>query len=417
MSGSSNCSYIKELYQKCDGGVRKYKIKVFEPAKGSGICQYNLKDVKDGDIVEDICGEDECNIDEYNLGKTNFKDTVNCLIESFTTTFAKDFSSGPGDCSSDKLVKQAFKLNVGPEVDLSDCTVNVDQKIDMKSIKVCSNINDTLSKFEGIEKYNFITKILKKVIDKQPQTIRDKTEFINRFSDLMIDSLMAVTQSVNSKCSQSISLSQDQNVYLLGSIKCQGSTFNFSQEAIVDAYMSCITTPVLDNIKNDTLLKKYFEDSADADCVYDLTLIEPCDGETRKVKVNILKPKKGNGKCKYTPNQTISQKCTSNSCEVSEWSEWSPCLIDEKQYRSRRIVLQGSDCPPLYQERDCKYEPIRKRKNANPEVKDRKIINSSLPQFYEFFIKGPSVLSSNQKRIVYAFGIFFIIVLIYSIFF
>ncbi len=421
---NSNCYYIKEFNKPCDDKqVRKYKIKVLEPAKGTGICQYNLVDIKDGDIIEEPCNDEECSTDDYNNNsQTDFKNAINCLLNSFNTTFAKDFSGGPGDCSSDKLIKQSFKLVIGPDADLSDCKVSVDQRIDMSSEKVCANINETLSKFEGEEKYKFITNIVNKVIDNQPESIRNKTEFIKRFKKLLIDSLMVTQGQVNAKCSQSISVSQDQNIYLLGRIKCSGSNFKFSQEAVVSSYISCITAPVLDSLKNDQLLKKYYTASPNSDCIYDLQIVEPCDGKQRKVKVNMISPKKGTGKCEYngqqiTANQTLTQKCKNDNCEVSEWDDWSPCLVDEVQYRTRRIILQGKDCPSLFQERECKYEPIRSRPNSRPETPLRQIINKNTIPFYEVFVNGPSSLDPKNKMIFYAFFIFFIFIFIYAIFF
>lgn len=415
---SSNCYYIKEPLKKCDGTVSKYTIKVLVPATGKGTCQHNLKDVKDGDIVEEPCSNDECNIEEYNTGNTSFKNTVLCLIKSFTDTFAKEFSSGPGDCSSDKVMKQNFKIVIGKEADLSECTVDIDQKIDATSEKVCSNINQTLSKFEGPQRYSFIVSVLNKVISAQPESIKKKTQFIERFKQMMTDVLMISQGTLNSKCSQSISISQDQNVYLIGKIKCNGSKFKFSQEAIVNAYMSCITSPVMDQIVNDPLLKKYYSVSENEDCIYDIETIQPCNGSIIKSKVNIIKPKKGTGTCPYNANQILTTPCTFGNCQVSEWSEWSPCLSNEIQHRTRTIEVQGKDCPNLYQEQNCEYEPIRKRPNSNPKTPKREnIYEDENTSFYKFFELGPSAIDYKNKIITYNFFLFFILVFIYVIFF
>lgn len=415
---SENCFYIKESFAKCDGSFSKYKIKIISPAKGSGTCKFNLKDVKDGDIVEERCSNDECVIADYNAGNTSFKNVVLCLIKAFTDTFANDFPSGPGSCSSDKFIRQSFKLVTGPEVDLSQCKVSVDQTIDLTSEKICANINETLSKFEGQERLNFITKLLDKVIANQPPYIKKKTLFVNRFKQMMIDVLMMSQGTINSKCSQSISIGQDQNVYLLGNVKCQGSTFKFSQDAILNAYMSCITTPVMDQIEKDNLLKKYYNMSENADCEFDIETVEPCDGSTIKSKVNILIPQRGTGKCPYNQNQIISKPCTFSKCQVSEWSEWSPCLSNEVQHRKRTITLQGKDCPSLYEEQKCEYEPIRKRPNARPKTPKRQTIyEDTVKSFYLFFSEGPSVLEGKSKVIAYAFFAFFLLVFIYVIFF
>jgi hypothetical protein len=415
---STNCYYIKEPLKKCDGTVTKYTIRVITPPTGKGTCQFNLKDVKTGDIVEEPCSNDECVIAEYNAGNTSFKNAVLCLIKSFTDTFAKDFSSGPGDCSSDKVIKQNFKLVVGPEADLSECSVEVDQKIDATSEKVCANINQTLSNFEGKQRYDFIVALLNKVISSQPDSIKKKPEFVNRFKQMMIDVLMASQGPVNSKCSQSISISQDQNVYLLGNIKCKDSKFKFSQEAILNAYMSCITTPVMDQLTNDPLLKKYYSLSQNADCVYDTETIESCNGSVIKSKVNIITPAKGTGKCVYNANQIITTPCTFGKCKVSSWSEWSPCLSNEIQHRKRTITLQGKDCPNLYEEQKCKYESIRERPNARPETPKRiNIYEEANTGFYKFFSEGPSGVEYKNTIITYAFLIFFLLVFIYVIFF
>jgi len=412
---SADCYYIKNLEKGCTNGVRKYKIKIIEPAKGGGVCQFNLKDVKDGDIVEDPCTEDECSTLEYS-NNSKFNNTMLCLIDSFNTTFATEFST-VGNCSSDKLIKQSFKLVVGPEADLSDCSIKVGQSIDLTSSKICGDINQTISNFnDSTDKKNFVVKVIDRVISKQPKYIQDKTEFIDRFKKLMVEKLMNVSGGVNSKCSQTISISQDQNVYFLGNIKCKGSEFKFTQEAIVNAYISCITGPIFDNLQKDQLLIKYYNQSPDADCVFDFQITEPCDGEERKVKVNILTPKKGKGTCEYSNNQVITQKCTTDNCQVSEWGKWSPCLQDETQFRSRRIILQGKDCPVLFQQRECKYEDIRERPNSKPSVPKRKNIVNVNGNFYKVFTDGPSVLIGKDKILFYAFFIFFFIVLIYAIF-
>lgn len=418
---SENCYYTKEPLKtkdNCDGTVAKYTIKITSQAKGNGTCKFNLKDVKDGDIVEIPCSNDECSIDEYNSGNTSFKNAVLCLIKSFTDTFAKDFPSGPGSCSSDKIIKQNFKLVIGPEADLGNCEIEANQTIDSTSVKICANINETLNNFKGQERYNFITKLLDKVIASQPQSIRKKIEFVSRFKQMMIDVLMISQGTINSKCSQSISIGQDQNVYLLGNIKCEGSKFKFSQEAILNAYMSCITSPVMDQLTKDPLLKKYYSMNENTDCEFDIETIEPCDGSNIKSKVNILIPQRGSGKCPYKQNEIISTPCTFSNCQVSDWTEWSPCLSNEIQHRKRTITLQGKDCPSLYEEQKCKYESIRTRPNSNPEIPKRKTVyDDTVKSFYLFFSEGPSILEGKSKVIVYAFLIFFLLVFIYVIFF
>jgi hypothetical protein len=463
----SNCLFTKVPTSQCANGKRNFKINLIKPKSGNGTCLYDYDKVTtsgsvktrldityDGQsILDESCQDDDCV-----PNSTDFKDAVKCILKSLQDNFVKKFNDGPGSCSSDKIVKQNMNVFIGPDADLGECDVKLGQTIDMTSKKVCLDINKAIMSLEGTEKLNFLQLVLDDVFNAQSKYVKDRPMFVKKAKEFLLNKLMTIDSSANTKCSQSINISQDQNIYLLGEIKCKNSTFEFTQEAIVKAYMSCITGPFLDDMANDYNLKRLFEAKLDDNCIWVKKLVQPCDGSIRKFRLEILRPAIGNGVCEFrddeytttqvrelartngiknpenmemeelcnalnlgikritdtevrclktnptvmkiNQNDIITENCKIPTCQVSEWSEWSSCDSGGEQTRERKIIKPGEDCPYFTEKRDCKKE-IRKRKNSNQkieELSDDPIVTNY--KGYEWLYYGPGVMNEKQKMIM-----------------
>ena len=418
---SSDCIIQKVPISQCTKNKRKYKLSVVRPATGSGKCIYKenadsfigkpefFKDnVKDGDEVELYCEDDDCV-----RSSNSFKDAIKCILNDLQTTFVKTFNDGPGDCAADRTVKQNMTIFVGPDADLGECQINVGQKIDLKAKKVCLDINKAIMNLQGNEKEKLLNQVLDNTFRLQSDYIQNRPDFIKMCKTIIINKLMSIEASIDSKCSQTIYVGQDQNVYLIGDIKCKNSVFSFSQDAVVKAYMSCITSPFLDDLMEDLNLKKLYEEPTDADCIYDQSVIQPCNGTTRKYRITILKDKKGNGKCEFVNNQIISENCSSSKCKVSEWSAWSICA-GGKQERIRKVITPGDDCPNFKETRPCTQQ-LRDRLNAEQQFKSRPPPILGVKHGYEWLFYGPAYFTPKQKTISIIVCILFVALWLYII--
>jgi hypothetical protein len=418
---NNDCILQKTSISQCTKNKRKFKLNIIKPSSGSGKCTYEEKgdtligkpsfkkeNVKDGDEIELFCEDDDCV-----RGSNLFKDAIKCILKDLQDTFVKTFNEGPGDCVADRTVKQNMAVFIGPNADLGECEVNISQKIDLKGKKVCLDINKAIMNLQGEEKEKLLREVLDKTFILQSDYIQNRPDFINLCKSIILNKLMSIEASIDSKCSQTISVGQDQNVYLLGDIKCKNSVFSFSQEAIVKAYMSCITGPFLDDLMNDLTLKKLYESPLDADCVFDKTLVQPCDGTTRKYRIDILKEKKGNGTCAYTNNQVISENCSLSKCKVSNWSGWSICA-GGKQERTRKVITPGDDCPHFKETRPC-FQQLRDRLNADQQLKTRPPPILGEKYGYEWLYYGPSYFTSTQKTFWTIMIIIIVVIWIYTI--
>jgi len=404
MSGKSDCLYLKQGKTQCTDGKKTSVIQIIRQAQNGGSCPFT-----DGQEIKEDCKDSDCD-----KSLIDYKMAIKCILKDLIDTFIKVFNDGPGNCSQDAIVKQNMTVFIGPDADLGKCKVNVGQKIDLKSKKICLDINSKLLSLGGSEKEQVLKQVLEQTFDLQPKYVKDRPKFMNLAKELIFKKLMEIDSSVNSKCSQSISISQDQNVYLLGTIKCKDSTFNISQEAIVDAFMSCITSPFLDDLEGNGYLKKLYEQSLSQDCVYDLILTKPCDGKTRQYKVDILQPAVASGKCLYTQNQLVDVPCLTTKCKVSGWSEWSPCVQGE-QMRERKMIVPGDDCPSFTQKRGC-ISQLRKRKNSDQDVSGDREIRFNDLKGYEWLYFGPKVMSSRQKKIAFIIVVVLVIIWVYTLF-
>ena len=131
------------------------------------------------------------------------------------------------------------------------------QKIDLKAKKVCLDINKAIMNLQGNEKEKLLNQVLDNTFRPQSDYIQNRPDFIKMCKTIIINKLMSIEASIDSKCSQTIYVGQDQNVYLIGDIKCKNSVFSFSQDAVVKAYMSCITSPFLDDLMEDLNLNRF----------------------------------------------------------------------------------------------------------------------------------------------------------------
>ena len=122
----ANCEYKKITQSDCDPDSRKQKftIQITKPAVGAGWCQY-----KDGELIEETCALPSCN-----RNSDKYTDFVNCLIQDLTDNFVKEFNKagGPGDCRADRVIRQSMLVYVGKNADLSQCSIDINQKIDLK---------------------------------------------------------------------------------------------------------------------------------------------------------------------------------------------------------------------------------------------------------------------------------------------
>ncbi len=422
---SSDCILKKVPISQCVKNEREYQFNIIKPAIGNGTCNYkqeqdtligkpekNIINVKDGQKEILFCEDDECII-----SSNTFKDAIKCILKQLQNTFVKTFNDGPGNCVSDKIVKQNMNVFIGPDADLGDCQIDINQKINIQGKKICLDINKAILSLKDNEKENFLKKVLDDTfiyIQSNSPYIQSRQEFITQCKNVILNKLMNIDASIDSKCSQSIYVSQDQNVYLLGTIKCVNSVFEFNQSAIINAYMSCITAPFLDDLLSDYRLKKLYEAPSDIDCIYDKILIQPCNGTNRKYRINILRDKKGNGKCDYINNQIISEQCTSRTCEVGPWSEWSICA-ENKQERIRKVISPGNDCPPFKETRLC-LEELRDSPNADQTIYSRPPPILEKKYGYEWLYYGPSLLEPKQKIYGTIFIIIVVIAWIYAVF-
>jgi hypothetical protein len=422
---NSDCIIQKVPVSQCVNNQREYLFNVIKNASGTGKCNFiqekddligrpekKILNITNGMKEKLFCEDDECIINS-NI----YKDAIKCILKELQNTFVKMFNEGIGNCVSDKTVKQNMTINIGPNADLGECEIDISQKINLQGKKVCIDINKSILRLKGEEKEKFLNQVLDftfMIISSKSPYIQSRQQFIESCKDILFEKLMAIDDSINSKCSQSIYVGQDQNVYLLGTIKCKNSVFEFSQNAVVNAYMSCITEPFFDDIMNDISLKRLYEAPADVDCIYDKILIQPCNGTDRKFRINILRDKKGNGKCLFTNNQIISETCSLSKCKVSDWSPWSICA-ENKQERTRKVITPGDDCPHFKESRLCTNE-LRDSPNADQKIASRPPPILKETYGYEWFFYGPSYLSPKQKTIFTIFIIIVVIAWIYTVF-
>jgi hypothetical protein len=427
----ANCEYKKIKQSDCDPDSRKQKftIQITKPAVGSGWCQY-----KDGELIEETCALPSCN-----RNSDKYTDFINCLIQDLTDNFVKEFNKagGPGDCRADRVIRQSMLVYVGKNADLSQCSIDINQKIDLKDKKVCVNINESLAAFQGPARRKFLTKIIDELLNKPNKYLSERPTFVKAIKETLLQQLMNIPTGVETSCSQSIYVTQDMRVFFLGVIKCEacknggkcknkkcpdGSTcggFTFTQDAIVSAYASCITAPVLDSLSTDFFLKKLYEEDPNANCSYDLVPDSVCDPSTnqQRYKVKMITPVKGKGKCDVSDGQIKLDKCDLAKCTVTEWSNWSRCTDSGFQQRTRSIKTPGSKCPNFVETRACNPQQDWIRKRKVPPMPTPQIELDGKSGGYEWLVYGPTTMTKEQQQLAIICISIFCLLWIYVVFF
>jgi hypothetical protein len=360
---------------------------------------------------------------------------INKLIKEY---FSGEDSSISGTGSEQvkalyNKLKSSFDMQNPPST-LNENSIQLTTS-DLNSLKTyySNKANELLKKSLATEKTPqqiAIESIISKAFEKLPSDIKNKTQFINACKEAFAQAMLESSSTINATCSQEITVSQNQNIYLLGKIRCEGGSFDISQDAIVKNYIKCIVEPSIDEIKKNPLLKVLYniQDNVSSDCIYDKLLIEGCSDQTkkRKYKIRVLSPAKLGGKCviknannqeiPIVDNQEIEEDCFINSCSASEWSRWSMCSDDGFQQRTRTIVSPGINCPTLIEKRVCKEE-VRERLNQDQLIPIRKRTITPQKNNQNWFIFGFSNMPTIQKIIFYGFLLFLIISWLYSLFY
>jgi len=449
---AEDCIFIKKPYSLCTNSKKKYKFEIIRPEKNGGKCEYTFfKDSSDArnkinSVVDlnqlrqkNMINEEYCDelTDECNAVSEDYKEVIKCILKKVIDTFVDKFNKGPGNCSSDKIIRQRSTVFIGPDFDGATCSVEINQSIDLTSKKICLDINKILADLGGdLEtKRTLIEDVVNDTFKYYNNPIvYKKTLFIEKLKDLIFDRLMNIDMTINAGCSQKVYVGQDQNIYLLGKILCENSKFEFTQSAIVKAYMRCITEPFMDDLVNQPELKRLFNinESINRDCIINKILVQGCNSTPgkpgqRKFKIDILIPQAGNGSCEYQQNQIISEECSTKLCETSDWDEWSPCVEEVQftsdsetsfptpsglrsgvgtQFRKRtlkkdsdgKVIGGGENCPSFEEKRIC-YIPKLTRKNINQKLE------IPPPKFatkkgYEWLLYGPEYMTESQKTIL-----------------
>ena len=71
---------------------------------------------------------------------STFENTVDSINSLLINEFIRKFQDEDGNCSSDRIVKQAMQLkiqaNPGEKIDLAKCSLSINQTIDLKGKKI-----------------------------------------------------------------------------------------------------------------------------------------------------------------------------------------------------------------------------------------------------------------------------------------
>jgi hypothetical protein len=421
---SEDCIFVKKPYSICTNNKKKFKFEIIRPERNGGNCNYTFK-LNNQDQTIDLktlqtknwLNEEDCDqtTDKCNGISDDYTEVMKCIINSVVETFVNKFNRGPGNCSSDKIITQRSAVYIGPDVDMSTCEVSIGQTIDLTSKKICLDINSILANLSGQEKANLIEDVLEDTFKYYNNpVVSGKKLFIEKCKDLLFDRLMNIDMSINAGCSQKITVTQDQNIYFLGTVLCDNSKFDFTQSAIVKGYMRCITEPFMDDLIKNIELKRLFNitQQINKDCVTNKVLVQGCNGKERKFKMDILIPSQGTGKCDYMQNQIITESCENKDCELSDWSDWSPCVeeVPESgigtQFRTRKlkknsegkVIGGGNNCGDFNEKRIC-YIPKKSRNNSIQNVEIPPPIFPT-KKGYEWLLYGPSYLNDKQKLLM-----------------
>jgi hypothetical protein len=393
-----NCIYTKAVVQPCTDGVRQYKVTILQPSSGTGTCPY----VQD-QIITEPCPLYECGPEQ------TFESTLKCLMGRVIQQFITIFNNTSGDCPSQQIISQNLTLN--NQGNLEGCTVNISQLIKSSTTKICADINKSLLSLSPADRSSLVGKAVDAALAGASVYVRQRPRFAAAFKEALQSLMGKVSADLQTRCSQTINISQDMVATITGTVRCTGGTLNFSQEAIVDAYMQCITGPFLPVLMADPVLKSLYNESGDLNCVYDKVLVSPCDGQTRVWSIKLIEPSKGRGSCPHKDGDIVKEECSPLSqCVVSQWSEWSSCNLDQTgkgvTSRTRTILIQGEDCPELIEEKECAEIRPRRVGSMRPNSQSRS---------YDWLVRGPSAMNPIQKAIALVIGLFLLALITYAL--
>lgn len=264
------------------------------------------------------------------------------------------------------LVSQTSTINILPGSVVEGCRFeqNISTKVDTG--KLCYNINDRLNSISESERLRILDQVLFNLENSQTfiPIISNRTRFFNLLKQNLKNYLVTSSGKSVKNCSQRIIVKKDQTLNVSGKIKCYNSTFRLDNNLILKSFLACLVLPSFDNIEKDVLLRNYFVQGDNTNCVYYKKVIEGCNDVTKKrlVEVNIIQQQLGTGTCPYTNYQRIQEDCTIPTCKVGPWSEWSNCKLADpnvdtvgKQKRVRKYITNGEGCAfvSTLEEREC----------------------------------------------------------------
>lgn len=273
------------------------------------------------------------------------------LIDSIASTIINNFTSSflnnkyPGNCRSIAIIKSGQTVIIDEDAEIVGCTINISNRQTLLREDLCIDIPNILKNMSPSEFSSMISSVINSSI--QSQSGLNNPTFVNELKSALNKLLLKqIEDTSTSTCNQYIYAGQNQEVIINGKMRCDsGSSLNISNNTLVKSYISCIVEPVISDLKNNIILCDLFQ--PDKDCVYSETQLTNCDGNSYVAKINILKEKRGKGKCDYIDGQQIKKQCSLPQCNVSEWSEWSECYLKDGQgikSRTRKFLTSGVGC-------------------------------------------------------------------------
>lgn len=308
-------------------------------------------------------------INDYNFNK--YDDVMSYIEKFFLTNMLYILNGNIEDgsyCSGTNIegnkgsgyqgrtyTSQTSSIVILPGAQIKNCTfdINISTTVDKGSL--CYNINKRLQNMSESEKLKIINKVIINLESNSEfmNKLSNKKRFFNLLKDLLTNNLVISSGEAYNKCSQEVTVQKTQQLTLGGKVNCFNSTFKLDNNLVLKSFLYCLVLPSFDNVKKNVLLKNYFVQGDNSDCIYYKKIVEPCNTSTkkRKYEINILQPQIGTGICNYSNGQVITDDCEVPTCKVGPWSEWSDCkLIDAttstlgKKTRIREYITRGQGC-------------------------------------------------------------------------
>ncbi len=373
-----------------------------------------------------------------NRNDQTFQGIVRCYIEDLVNNFVITLGNDPYmNCTQNTLVTQTMNVtleNVNTSKSVPPvgypCTWEFNQNIDLSGKKICLDINKKLAELEGEKRQQIVNNAINSSINNFTQTVKTKTNFINLLKTLTSEKLMdtdppnmtSLNTSVWKKsvagCSQNTNVTQTQNVKISGEIICgPNGKIEISQEAIIRSYMRCIVEPFIDELLSNPVLRTAFNYSPNANCIYDIVPISPCENNSLRAKATIISPSRGSGTCPYGEGEIITQPCTLDQCTVGPWKKVSLCENGKEKY-VRKIINGGINCPETIKFENCTIPSSRPRtqpQNINQPLDENLTRLQDFISNNQFLLLNPTFTTPSQKLI--AITIIFIFIILLSLIF